>query len=169
MRMKPLALLSGAALFLAACAGSQDQPLMISDVSVQTDLAAVGSREAVSYWQSLNSDLETAIANEFVGRIDPAGPSITVDVDEISLNSPFLAGASPATATLSGRVELISPAGTTDAAYNVTATAQDAIDFLPAGSDITTIQPTSAEYYRAIVQAFARGVALTLSADPAAS
>jgi hypothetical protein len=51
----------------------------------------------------------------------------------------------------------------------VTATAQDVVDFLPAGSNLTSIPPTSAEYYRAIVQAFARGVALTLSADPAAS
>jgi hypothetical protein len=169
MWMKPLALLSGATLFLAACAGSPPPPLMISDVSVQTDLAAVGSREAVGYWQSLSDDLETAIANEFVGRIDPAGPSINVDVDEISLTSPFMGGATAETATLSGRVELIGPAGTTDAAYTVTATAQDVVDFLPAGSNLTSIPPTSAEYYRAIVQAFARGVALTLSADPAAS
>lgn len=165
--MRPLATLSGAAaLFLAACAGSQEQPpLMISDVTVETDLAAVGSRQAVSYWQSLSADLETAIANEFLGRIDPAGPRITVDVDEISLNSPFSATAAE-TARLSGRVELISPAGTTDAAYDVTATAQDVADFLPQG---VTVPPTSADYYAAIVQAFARGVAVTLASDPAAS
>lgn len=169
MMMKPLAPLAGVALLLAACAGSPDQPLMISDVSVETDLSAVGSREAVNYWQSLSGDLETAIANEFVGRVDPTGPSITVNVDEISLNSPFMSGATAQTAVLSGLVELISPAGTTDAAYTVTATAQDVADFLPVGSDVTSIPPTSAEYYGAVVRAFARGVALTLSADPAAS
>jgi ABC-type glycerol-3-phosphate transport system substrate-binding protein len=163
--MRSLGLLSGAALFLAACAGSQEQPLMISDVSVETDLAAVGSRDAVTYWQSLNNDLETAIANQFVGRIDPAGPSITVDVDEISLNSPFMSGATAETARLSGRVELLNPAGTVEAAYDVTATSQDIADFLPAGSNLVSIPPTSREYYQAIVQAFARGVALTLSAD----
>ena len=39
--MRTLGLLAGAALALAACAGSQDEPLLISEVQVQTDLAAV--------------------------------------------------------------------------------------------------------------------------------
>ena len=43
--MRPLAVLAGAALLLAACAGSQEsEPLTISEVSVNTDLTAVGSR-----------------------------------------------------------------------------------------------------------------------------
>ena len=43
--MRTLGLLAGAALVLAACGGSrQTEPLTISDVSVQADLPAVGSR-----------------------------------------------------------------------------------------------------------------------------
>lgn len=160
--MRSLGLLAGAALALAACAGQQEQPLTISDVSVETDLAAVGTREAVAYWQDLNEDLATAIANQFTGRVDPASPRIRVDVDELSLTSPFAQGATAETARLSGRVELISPAETVEAAYDVTASAQDVADFLPAGSNLVTVPPTSAEYYRAIVQAFARGTAITL-------
>jgi hypothetical protein len=160
--MRSLGLLAGAALVLAACAGQQEQPLMISDVSVETDLAAVGSREAVGYWQSLSGDLETAIASQFVGRIDPAGPRIRVDVDEISLTSPFTSGVTAETAVLSGRVELISPAETVESAYNVTVSAQDVADFLPVGTNVAVVPPTSAEYYQAVVQAFARGTALTL-------
>jgi hypothetical protein len=163
--MRSLGLLAGAALLVAACAGQQEQPLMISDVSVETDLAAVGSREAVAYWQSLSGDLETAIANQFVGRIDPAGPEVRVDVDELSLSSPFMSGATAETARLSGRVELVSPAETVESAYDVTVSAQDVVDFLPVGSNVVTIAPTSAEYYQAVVQAFARGVALTLQGD----
>lgn len=162
--MRPLGLLAGAALVLAACAGSQQsQPLTISDVAVDADLSAVGSREAVAYWQGLSGDLETAIASQFAGRIDPAGDRITVDVDEISLNSPFASGATAETARLSGRVELLNPAGTSEGAWDITASAQDVADYLPAGSNLVSVPPTSAAYYQAIVQAFAHGVAVTVS------
>jgi len=160
--MKPLATLAGAALLLAACAGSQQpQPMTISEVTVNADLSAIGSRQAVSYWQGLSGDLETAIANEFVGRIDPAGNTIVVDVDELSLNSPFVVGATAETARLSGRVDLLNPAGTSEGTYNITATSQDVATFLPPGT--VSVPPTSAEYYHAIVQAFARGVSQTLA------
>jgi hypothetical protein len=162
--MRLLGLLAGSALMLAACAGSQDEPLLISDIDVQADLSSIGSREAVAYWQGLSADLETALAGQFVGRIDPSGNTLNVDIDEISLNSPFVSGATAETARLSGRVELLNPAGTSEGAYNVTATAQDVVDFLPVGNTVS-IAPTSTEYYRAIVQAFARGVAITLEGD----
>ena len=45
----------------------------------------------------------------------------------------------------------------------MTATSADVVTYLPQGSNIVSIQPTSAEYYRAIVQAFARGTAQTLT------
>jgi len=167
--MKSLGILAGAALLLAACSDSQPEMLRISDVSVQADLAAVGSREAVGYWHNLSADLETAIATQFAARIDPTGPSIQVDVDELSLNSPFASGATAETAVLTGRVDLVSPAETTISSYNVTARAQDVQDFLPAGSNLVSVPPTSAEYYQAIVQAFARGVAITLDGDQAES
>jgi hypothetical protein len=162
--MRTLGLLAGAALALAACAGREPEPLTISEIQVETDLTAVGSREAVAYWQSLSSDLETAIANQFVGSIDPAGNVITVDVDEISLTSPFASGATAETARLSGRVEMLNPAGTSEGAWNITATAQDVVDFLPVGTNVETVRPTTPEYYSAVVQAFARGAALSIQA-----
>ncbi len=161
--MRWLGLLAGSVLILAACGGRGDDPFLISDISVQTDLSAVGSREAVAYWQGLGADLETAIANQFVGRIDPSGNTITVDVDEISLMSPFASGATAETARLTGRVDVLNPAGTSEGAYDVTATATDVAEFLPVGTDLVSVPPTSAAYYQAIVQAFARGVYLTLT------
>ena len=91
--MRPLGLLTGAALLLAACSGKGSEPLLISEINVDTDLSAVGTSDAVDYWKGLNSDLETAIAGQFVGRTDPLGKRISVDVDEISLNSAFAPGA----------------------------------------------------------------------------
>jgi hypothetical protein len=136
---------------------------MISAVTAPPDLAAVGSRDAVNYWKSLDSDLETAVAEQFVGRTDPLGKKITIDIDEISLNSVFAPGANGETARLSGRVDLVNPDGTTDAAYNVTASSQDIANYLPPGSNTATVPPTSSQYYRAIVQAFARGTAQVLT------
>lgn len=159
--MRILGIFAGAAaLALAACASAPPEPLRIADVTVAADLPAVGSREAVSYWKNLGSDLETAIAGQFVGYLDPAGRHIQVDVDELSLASPFAPGAAAETARLSGLVTLTNPDGTQAAAYNVTASAQDVQNVLPEGSK--SVAPTSGAYYQAIVEAFARGTANTL-------
>ncbi|HET6692361.1 MAG TPA: hypothetical protein VFG74_16025 [Miltoncostaeaceae bacterium] len=163
--MRTLGLIAGAALLLAACGGAPgNEPLTISGVNVEADLPSVGSPQAVAYWKNLSPDLETAIAAQFAGSIDPTGKTINVDVDELSLASPFAAGATAQTAQLAGTVTLVNPDGTNAAVYNVTATSADLVTYLPAGENIVTVAPTSAEYYRAIVQAFARGTADTLRA-----
>lgn len=159
--MKFIGIAAGvAALALAACSSAPPEPLRIADVTVSADLPAVGSSEAVAYWKNLDSDLETAIAGQFVGYLDPTGKHIQVDVDELSLASPFAAGATPETARLSGLVTLLNPDGTKAAAYNVTASAQDVQNILPEGSK--SVPPTSGAYYQAVVEAFARGAANTL-------
>ena len=161
--MTRLGLLAGAALLVAACAGQREpEVLTISEVRVDTDLSAIGSAEAMGYWQNLSADLETAIAAEFAAQIDPAGKRILVDVDELTLANALTAGLTPQDATLAGRVTLENPNGTTAAAYDVTATSNDVRSYLPPGT--TRVSPTSTEYYQAIVRAFARGTATTLNA-----
>lgn len=165
--MKVIGLFAGAAaLALAACSSAPPPPLSIAEVDVTADLPSVGSSEAVAYWQNLSADLETAIAEQFVGYLDPAGKSIAVDVDELSLNTPFEAGATES-ARLSGLVTLVNPDGSSDAAYNVTASAQDVQSILPEGSE--SVPPTSGAYYQAVVEAFARGTANTLREAQAGS
>lgn len=159
--MKVLGYFAGAAILaLAACSSAPPEPLRIADVKVSADLPSIGSSTAVSYWKNLDTDLETAIAGEFVGYLDPTGKHIQVDVDELSLSSPFQSGATAETARLSGLVTLLNPDGTKSAAYNVTASAQDVQNILPEGSK--SVAPTSGAYYQAIVEAFARGTANTL-------
>lgn len=156
--MRPLGMLAAAALVLGACA-AQEEPLTVAEVNVSTDLSAVNSREAVAFWTNLDADLETAIASEFVGRIGSPGLTINVDVDELTLTNAFASGLAADDARLSGRVEARNPDGTMHSAYTVTATAQDAVTFLPAGTDVVTVPPSSAAFYSAVVQAFARGAA----------
>ncbi|MBB5221988.1 hypothetical protein HNP73_001924 [Amaricoccus macauensis] len=159
--MRVLGFFAGAAILaLAACSTGQKEPLRIADVSVTADLPALGSRQAVAYWKNVGTDLETAIADQFVGYLDPAGKRIDVNVDELSLASPFATGATAETARLSGLVTLLNADGTKSAAYNVTASAQDVQNALPEGSK--SVAPTSGAYYQAIIEAFARGAANTL-------
>ena len=165
--MKLQLLSIGAALALGACASSSPEPLTISSVKVDTDLTSIQSRQAVDYWKSLSSDLETAIAAEFAGHIDPTGRPVTVDIDELSLSESYAAGASIDSARLSGVVALgdIEPDGVPDPTYTVTATAQDAVPFMSADGD-RQVSATSAAYYDAIVKAFARGTAEPLRSAP---
>jgi len=162
--MKPLGMLAVAALALAACAQEAPPPLRIAEINVDADLTAIGSRDAVAYWQNLDSDLETAIAGEFVGRIAPQGKTINVDVDELSLANALNAGLGAEDARLSGRVEVVNMDGSDGGIYDVTATSSEALTYLPPGTNITSVPPSSGEFYRAVVQAFARGTAEVVTA-----
>jgi hypothetical protein len=157
--MRTIALIAGAGLIVAGCAGGEPEPMTISQVGVQTDLSAMQSREAVGYWQSLSDDLQTAIAAEFAGSFDPAGDIITVDIDELSMSETYLASGSIEDARLSGLVTVEQADGTDIGAYNVTASSSDLVNYLPPGTDVATVRPTDRVYYDAIVQAFARGTA----------
>jgi hypothetical protein len=166
--MRTLGLLAGAAVLLAGACAREPEPLRVSEIVVNTDLPAIQGPQAVAYWQDLSQDLETAMAAEFVGRIDPLGSSVLVDVDELSLTTAFVPGATVEDAQLSGRVTVENPDGTTAAAYDVTASASDAVAYLPEGANVVQISPTSDEYYQAIVRAFARGAATAvLTGQPA--
>lgn len=162
--MKAFALLTASALALAACSTETAAPSRqaISEISVNTDLTAVGNSSAVEYWDSLSQDLETALANQFVNDISPSGARIDVDVDELSLAESYSEGFGQ-NSTLSGRVTVTdmrdAPLGT----YNVSASMAQAQAVEPGA------QPSvdSAEFYQALVQAFAQGVDQTINASSA--
>jgi len=158
--------LACAALALSACVRAQEPAsLSVSDVRVETDLTAVSSRTAAAYWGNLSSDLSSAIAAEFVGQTAPDGWVVIVDIDEIALANLFQARAGADDARLTGDVALVDPASEeVDRVYTVSASANEAAPFLTGSQDIVTLSPTSAEFYAAVVRAFARGVADTLRA-----
>lgn len=165
---KTFALLAGSAVLLAACAGGEEEvagPPMISEITVSTDLQSIGNAEAVSYWQGLSSDLETALAAEFVNNISPTGAIMTVDVDEISLANSYTATTGD-NARLTGTVVLTEPGAREEviSTYNVSATSNEAAALIvPAeGTTVTTISPTSTEFYASVVAAFAQGVYRTV-------
>lgn len=162
--MKSIVTMAGAALALAACTAAEPDRPPISDITVETDLSAIQSREASTYWQSLSDDLETALATELAGQIDPAGNALVVDIDELALTETYLSNASLEDARLSGVATLVTPGdGRPDAAFNVTATANDVVPYLAQGAAADTLSSTSREYYDAVVRAFAAGTAEALN------
>ncbi len=163
--MKLCTWLAGAALAIAANAHAQDAPVTVSDVRVSADLTAVTSELAATYWGTLEGDLASAVAAEFVGRTAPGGVVVAIDIDEIALASFFDATAGADDARLTGDVGLINAANEEVLrVFTVSATANQAASYLPAGADVVMISPTSAEFYAAVVRAFARGVADTVKA-----
>lgn len=155
--MRLHALVAGAAMFLGACAAQPPDPVTVSEVNVTADMSSIGNRNAVRYWQNLGTDLEAAMAAEFVGHVDPAGRIVNVDIDELSLSNIMTADRVSEDARLAGQVEVVGADGTST--YNVSATTRDVATFLPTDANITTIPPTSQQFYGAVVRAFARGAA----------
>lgn len=166
--MKLYATLAAASLALAACVPApQPQTFTVSDVRVETDLTAVSSRDAAAYWGNLSNDLSSAIAGEFVGQTAPDGWVVVVDVDEIALANVFQSRAGADDARLTGDVALVDPvSGDVGRVYTVSASANEAAAFLPPDRPAVALSPTSAEFYGAVVRAFARGVADQLRAGP---
>lgn len=163
--MRLYAYVAGAMLAFPAVAPAQDGPVTVSDVRVSADLTAVTSDLAATYWGTLETDLASAVAAEFVGQTAPGGRVIAIDIDEIALSSFFQSASGADDARLTGDVGVINAANEEVVrAFTVTATANQAASFLPAGSDVVTISPDSAEFYAAVVRAFARGVADTVKA-----
>ncbi len=165
--MKLHGLLAGAVMALAACGGGEDEVAVVglpivSDVTVSSDLSAVGSRDAAAYWGNLEGDLESAIAAEFIGQTGPDGVRLLVDIDELSVASFFESSAGASDARLSGTVTLLNSAtGEPTGLYTVSASAEQAMTRMDTDPDtrVQTIPATTTEFYSAVIEAFAAGVA----------
>jgi hypothetical protein len=156
-------LAGAAALALAVAASAGAQTATVSDIQVEADLTAVANPQAAEYWGTLDGDLSTALAAEFVDLISPDGLVLIVDLDEISLASFLEAQAGADDARLTGDVCLYNPrTEEVERMFAISASANEVAPFLPAGADVITISPSSAEFYDAVVKAFARGISDTV-------
>lgn len=157
--MKLLALVLASVLALGACASKPPVPArqQVSEITVNTDLSSIGNRRAVNYWSTLGTDLKVALASEFVSDIAPSGAVLTVDVDELSLANAYTSKFAGENSTLRGLATLTRD-GKVVGSYNVTASSSQAMQYLPPQSAGTVVSPDSADFYAALVSAFARGV-----------
>lgn len=162
------AFLAASALALVACVETRPPaPATVSNVEVDVDLAAIATRQAAHHWTTLDQDIAGALGQEFVGMTSPEGYLVKVDVDELSLAALSSARLGADEARLTGRVELVDIfREKTARSFVVSATANQAAVFLPQGANISTVSPTSHEFYAAVVRAFAHGVAETVRKGP---
>lgn len=154
-----------AALFLTTAVYAQDTP--IKSIDVETDLTAIENPTAATYWANLEKDLETAIAaklapERLVGP-DADGSEIHVDIDEIELASTWANVTDMAESRLSGQVAITSKTDNSKFdSYSLSVAFKDAVVFLPEGTDVTTLTMDSAQYYSAMIAAFADNVVARL-------
>ena len=156
-------LAAASTLAIAVAFSAQAQTTRVSDIQVEADLTAVTSPAAAQYWGTLDADLSAALASEFVDLISPDGLVLIVDLDEISLASLLEAQAGGDDARLTGDVGLYNArTEEVERMFTISAATNEVAPFRPAGADVVTISPTSAEFYDAVVKAFARGVSETV-------
>ncbi|MGP3696701.1 hypothetical protein [Rhodobacter sp. NSM] len=150
------AALLGAALTLPALASAEEP--MIKSIDVETSLNDLSNAEAAAYWKSLDTDLETAIAAQLVGRLADEGMDIKIDMSEVALAS-FFESAVGAESTMTGTVNVIDLTNNTNfKTFDLTVTMAQALPMMPPGTDITVIPPTSQEVYAGMVATFAAAV-----------
>jgi len=131
----------------------------VSDITVGADLTAIENVTAAGVWKNLPVDLEKELALQLANQIGEDGAEIMIDIDMLELASAFEEAADLANSTLSGDVVIERPGNEYDEAYTLTVSANQAAVLLPEGSDIMLLTPGSAEFYNAMIEAFAGNVA----------
>ena len=122
---------------------------------VNADLSSIGNRRAVSYWSTLGTTDLTADRLEFVNDIDPGGAVLT-DVDELSLANAYSAKFRANSVCAARR--RCRRAAPTLASYKVTASSSQAMAICRRRTRAPSSSPSSADFYAALVSAFAQGV-----------
>ena len=148
---------------LGFCSTAQAET-MVKTVDVSIDLAAISNPKAAAYWATVAEDLENAIVARVIDRTDPEnGAKISVDISELELASSFEAAMDLAESRLAGQVNITSETDNSDfKSYILTVSFAQAAAFLPAGTDSATLTWDSPVFYKAMIDAFADAVALSL-------
>lgn len=159
------------AVMMATTAPVTAAQIMVKDIAVTVDLAAVTNPVAAKYWATLADDLKAAISARLADRVSPDGMHLLVKVSSVGLMTGFDSTGAATDPHLIANVNIVGePQGSTaggnatttahqDSAYELTITFKDSEAFVPAGVDVITITPDKKEYHDAMIAAFADYVA----------
>lgn len=149
------------AMATAAAAGSK-----VSEIDVTADLSAIENYPAAAVWTSLETDLETALAERLVGQIagddTKEAAQIQIEIDSVMLASNFEQALGVGEWMLKGDVDIDMPDASNDLRYDLTVSADQLNAYYPEGTDPSSVAVDSEEFYRAIIDAFAGNVASKL-------
>ncbi|MCI2394466.1 hypothetical protein [Aliiroseovarius sediminis] len=132
---------------------------MVKEVNVDVEMEDLENATAAAHWTMISDDLENAIVERLVDRIDDEGVRISIDVNEVELANTLQSAAGVADSSLSGRVKIISPNDNSKFnTYDLTVTFAQAILFFPEDLDVSALTTNSKEYYDGMIAAFAEHV-----------
>jgi len=155
--------LATSALAVFATVASLNAATMVKDIEVTADLTAIENPQAAAYWTDLSDDVENAIVARLADRVSEDGVSIIIDLSEVELSNSFQEALNIADTKLVGDVKVTSATDNTAFnTYNLTVNVDQAMLFLPEGTDITKLSQDSKEYYDAMINAFADAVVTRL-------
>jgi len=130
--------------------------VMVRDIEVATDIEAMENRKAAAYWANISDDIESAMMERLVGETGDEGSRIVVDIDEVELANSYESALGVAESRLKGNVVVLNDQDNTKYdAYDLTVTFADAGPYFLPGTDLSLVTSDSAEYYDAMITAFA--------------
>ena len=145
--------------------------VMVKDIAVTVDLAAITNKDAAKYWANLSDDLKAAIAARISDQVAPNGAHLLIKVSAVGLSTGYMNADGVVAPHLVGVVNLVAdpavpgqsiatkPLALPNSNYTLTISAKEAEMFVPAGTDIMVISPDKKEYHDALIAAFADYVA----------
>ncbi len=147
---------------LVAPAFAQNAP-SVKSIDVTVDIASVQNAAAAAYWGQLETDLENAILARVQKQIADDGVDIVIDISEVELSNGFQEVFGVAETRLVGSVKMVHATDNSRFdAYNLTVDVNAAVPLLPEGFILSATKADTKEYYDAMVNAFAKGVAVRL-------
>ena len=130
--------------------------VMVRDVEVSADIEAIQNEKAAAYWANLSDDLKNAIMTDLVGKVGEDGSKIVIDIDEVELANSYESSLGIAESRLKGSVAVLNDKDNTKYdGYDLTVTFEQAGPYFLPGTDLTLVTRDSAEYYDAMIDAFA--------------
>lgn len=131
----------------------------IQAVDVTFDLQAVNNKAAALRFTKISDDLKNAISALIVDRLADEGAHIGIDISEVELSNSFTEAVGAADTRLEGIVAITDAKDNSNfQAYVLTVNIDQAKGFLAKDVDMTTLKASGDEYYKAMIQAFAKAV-----------
>ncbi|UYV39083.1 hypothetical protein N4R57_08770 [Rhodobacteraceae bacterium D3-12] len=163
--MKTLILSAALTSTLALTGAAHADKMMVKDIDVMTDMAAIENAKAAGVWKTVDGTLEEALLARLTDRISDKGAIITIDIDEVSLANNFEIANNLADSTLKGWVKIertYDEKGEVvelpEELYELSVTALEAKAYYPEGTDMETVKVNSDVFYTAMIAAFADNV-----------
>ncbi|THH38376.1 hypothetical protein E4Z66_02050 [Aliishimia ponticola] len=132
--------------------------LKFSEIDVEASYSAASDSNALKMFPDIENDVQKAIAQRVATSDNANDPEISVDIRKIALDGDTYLPDSAEFNEIEGVVNITAPNGATGGrSFPISIAARSGDEAMPAG--VIVIPPSDREFYQAMVNAFADGVA----------